>query len=344
MLPPLSISQSLSAGMERNVKRNAGVNVGVAGASAGVDVWRVVADAMAATGRGCWAYQMGCRSIRSSTDSRCRFVFPLPPFAPSHIKCRTDQCSPALRAPRALALQPCSTRDFMSYLQHVEHAAENLQFYLWYRDYATRFSRAVVNVPGSVPGAQEQVGLVGFAPKWTDADQSKAEEWVAGLYAQAQARMRGRMSGTEYGDGDGDAESLPALMARRSIFAELDRLDQPAAMPDKLPGAGGAPLGIMANARSSTGGPVNPAEGDHDGDDGGGNDHHSTTGDSFADEKTADAPATFAAANPAPSLPAFNFERAEIGSKLPESPPSPLSPMSPLSAPDGYPPWICKST
>ncbi|KAL6721921.1 hypothetical protein ACLMJK_001026 [Lecanora helva] len=33
-----------------------------------------------------------------------------------------------------------SPRDFMNYLVYIEHAAENLQFYLWYRDYSKRFS------------------------------------------------------------------------------------------------------------------------------------------------------------------------------------------------------------
>ncbi|KAM0231357.1 hypothetical protein ACHAP5_011095 [Fusarium lateritium] len=34
---------------------------------------------------------------------------------------------------------PMTVRDFMSYLIYVEHAAENLQFYLWYQDYEKRF-------------------------------------------------------------------------------------------------------------------------------------------------------------------------------------------------------------
>lgn len=36
--------------------------------------------------------------------------------------------------------QPCTTRDFMNYLIHVERSAENLQFYLWFRDYNKRFA------------------------------------------------------------------------------------------------------------------------------------------------------------------------------------------------------------
>ncbi|KAK4168639.1 hypothetical protein QBC43DRAFT_284592 [Cladorrhinum sp. PSN259] len=34
---------------------------------------------------------------------------------------------------------PCTIRDFMNYLIYVERAAENLQFFLWYKDYEKRF-------------------------------------------------------------------------------------------------------------------------------------------------------------------------------------------------------------
>jgi hypothetical protein len=37
--------------------------------------------------------------------------------------------------------QPCSLNDFMDYLSYVEHAAENLQFFLWYCDYVQRWSK-----------------------------------------------------------------------------------------------------------------------------------------------------------------------------------------------------------
>ena len=33
-----------------------------------------------------------------------------------------------------------TSRDFMDYLIYVEHGAENLQFYLWYKDYSIRFN------------------------------------------------------------------------------------------------------------------------------------------------------------------------------------------------------------
>lgn len=57
--------------------------------------------------------------------------------------------------------QPCTTRDFMNYLKYIEHAAENLQFWLWYRDYSKRFSDLPPN---------EQC----LAPEWT-VEQAEAE-------------------------------------------------------------------------------------------------------------------------------------------------------------------------
>lgn len=54
-----------------------------------------------------------------------------------------------------------AVRDFMSYLIYVEHSAENLQFYLWYKDYVKRFSEA------------STVDLA-LAPEWTQAMEDDA--------------------------------------------------------------------------------------------------------------------------------------------------------------------------
>ncbi|KAK3330551.1 hypothetical protein B0H66DRAFT_67092 [Apodospora peruviana] len=51
---------------------------------------------------------------------------------------------------------PCTTRDFMNYLIYVERSAENLQFFLWYRDYVKRFKEA---------GTSDMA----LAPEWTRA-------------------------------------------------------------------------------------------------------------------------------------------------------------------------------
>lgn len=39
----------------------------------------------------------------------------------------------------------------MNYLIYIEHAAENLQFFLWYRDYAKRFSELPANEQSLAP-------------------------------------------------------------------------------------------------------------------------------------------------------------------------------------------------
>jgi hypothetical protein len=44
----------------------------------------------------------------------------------------------------------------MNYLIYIEHSAENLQFFLWYRDYVKRFNEA--------PASE-----VALAPQWTQA-------------------------------------------------------------------------------------------------------------------------------------------------------------------------------
>ncbi|KAK8061241.1 hypothetical protein PG994_007607 [Apiospora phragmitis] len=56
---------------------------------------------------------------------------------------------------------PCTVRDFMNYLIYIEHAAENLQFFLWHRDYAKRFQEA---------GTTD----ISLAPEWTQAMEDEA--------------------------------------------------------------------------------------------------------------------------------------------------------------------------
>ncbi|KIV95523.1 hypothetical protein PV10_03167 [Exophiala mesophila] len=52
---------------------------------------------------------------------------------------------------------PVTTREFMDFLFHIEHDAENLQFYLWYRDYCKRFAE--------LPESEQKL-----APEWTAED------------------------------------------------------------------------------------------------------------------------------------------------------------------------------
>ncbi|KAL1960516.1 hypothetical protein VTO42DRAFT_7815 [Malbranchea cinnamomea] len=76
------------------------------------------------------------------------------------LTCRTRKCRDL---PDALSFDniingytcsPCTVRDFMDYLLYVERAAENLQFFLWYRDYKRRFAH--------LPPSQRSL-----SPEWT---------------------------------------------------------------------------------------------------------------------------------------------------------------------------------
>lgn len=53
----------------------------------------------------------------------------------------------------------------MNYLKYIEHAAENLQFYLWYRDYTARFA--------ALPQSEQAL-----SPEWTQ-QQREAEATAA---------------------------------------------------------------------------------------------------------------------------------------------------------------------
>lgn len=67
---------------------------------------------------------------------------------------------------------PCTVRDFMNYLKYIELSAENLQFFLWYRDYVKRFDALPANEKA-------------LSPEWT-VEQAEAEA----VAAQAQTRQK----------------------------------------------------------------------------------------------------------------------------------------------------------
>ncbi|KHN98790.1 Regulator of G protein signaling superfamily [Metarhizium album ARSEF 1941] len=69
---------------------------------------------------------------------------------------------------------PMTVRDFMNYLIYVEHGAENLQFYLWYKDYVKRFHEA-------------NTADISLAPEWTQAMEDKA---VAKIRKEQARKMR----------------------------------------------------------------------------------------------------------------------------------------------------------
>ncbi|KAB5528862.1 hypothetical protein GE09DRAFT_398666 [Coniochaeta sp. 2T2.1] len=70
--------------------------------------------------------------------------------------------------------QPCTVRDFMNYLIYIEHSAENLQFFLWYRSYISRFEE--------VPECEGAL-----SPEWTRAQE---EEVAVRIQKDAAEKMR----------------------------------------------------------------------------------------------------------------------------------------------------------
>ncbi|KAH8885751.1 hypothetical protein GQ53DRAFT_845385 [Thozetella sp. PMI_491] len=73
---------------------------------------------------------------------------------------------------------PCTLRDFMNYLIYVERAAENLQFFLWYKDYSKRFYEA------------DTIDL-GLSKEWTAAMEEEAGTRIQKEHAD-QLRANGK--------------------------------------------------------------------------------------------------------------------------------------------------------
>jgi hypothetical protein len=62
----------------------------------------------------------------------------------------------------------------MNYLIYIERSAENLQFFLWYRDYSQRFKDA-------------QTSDIALAPEWT---QAMADETAAKIQKEHMEKMK----------------------------------------------------------------------------------------------------------------------------------------------------------
>ncbi|KAK5115133.1 hypothetical protein LTR62_001830 [Meristemomyces frigidus] len=100
---------------------------------------------------------------------------------------------------------PCTVRDFMNYLKYIEHSAENLQFFLWYRAYCTKWD--------ALPECEKAL-----APVWT-AEQAEAE--LAGSTAHTQPKqfnlqVAAILRDTDFADG-----------ARKATFDRSDPFDTP---------------------------------------------------------------------------------------------------------------------
>ena len=111
----------------------------------------------------------------------------------------------------------------MNYLKYIEFAAENLQFYLWFRDYSARFER----LPGS-----EKV----LSPEWTQA-QAEAEANNAATKSSSKANpsVANVFKGTDFADGRpkpmtdkadpfNTPDKTPSLEEKRDTFSEYGSL------------------------------------------------------------------------------------------------------------------------
>nr|OQO23857.1 hypothetical protein B0A51_08256 [Rachicladosporium sp. CCFEE 5018] len=130
---------------------------------------------------------------------------------------------------------PCTVRDFMNYLKYIEYSAENLQFFLWYRDYVARFE----NLPAS-----EQA----LSPEWTQA-QAEAEAARGGRGKQANLQVSEMLNGTDFADGQGgkiDGQADPFHTPARSSTS----VDKPNAPSEYASSAGDHTFASSQGAKS----------------------------------------------------------------------------------------------
>ncbi|KAK1967740.1 hypothetical protein LY78DRAFT_480308 [Colletotrichum sublineola] len=82
---------------------------------------------------------------------------------------------------------PCTVRDFMNYLIYIEHSAENLQFFLWHRDYQKRFGEA-------------KTSDMALAPEWTETMEADLLQRMSKEKSQRMRRKPGQeiFKGTDF--------------------------------------------------------------------------------------------------------------------------------------------------
>lgn len=114
-----------------------------------------------------------------------------------------------------------TVRDFMNYLIYIEHAAENLQFFLWYRDYLGRFEKL---------SPSERV----LAPEWTQAMQNDA---VAKVRKDHADKMRREPAGAVIFKGT-DFEKKAYDDAVISAQVKMDVDDTTSSLPPRTPSSG----------------------------------------------------------------------------------------------------------
>lgn len=95
----------------------------------------------------------------------------------------------------------------MNYLIYIEHSAENLQFFLWYRDYSKRFPEA------------ETTDLA-LAPEWT---QAMEDECVARLQKEGAEKIRREPAAASIFKGTDFEKNADATIGRGDPFSTPPR-------------------------------------------------------------------------------------------------------------------------
>lgn len=127
-------------------------------------------------------------------------------------------CSLALFFKLTQAGQPMTIRDFMNYLIYVEHAAENLQFFLWYKDYVKRFQ-------GAKPADKS------LAPEWT---QGMQDDTVARIRKDRADKLRAGAPGNAIFKGS-DFEKEPHELGRPKLSLSSSHGSNPFGTPPRTP-------------------------------------------------------------------------------------------------------------
>ncbi|KAI1851996.1 hypothetical protein JX265_008198 [Neoarthrinium moseri] len=103
---------------------------------------------------------------------------------------------------------PMSVRDFMNYLIYIEHSAENLQFFLWHRDYVKRFREA-------------KTSDMGLAPEWT---QAMEDDTIAKIQKEGADKLKREPKGAEIFKGtDFEKGALENPIENRDPFSTPPR-------------------------------------------------------------------------------------------------------------------------
>ncbi|KAI9809111.1 MAG: hypothetical protein M1825_002400 [Sarcosagium campestre] len=100
---------------------------------------------------------------------------------------------------------PCTTRDFMNYLLYIERAAENLQFFLWFRDYSKRFDET--------PASERAL-----APEWTAEQAAAAADLAQNLASARKTKLSPEAAAMLKGTDFAPVPKVPTADSRANPF------------------------------------------------------------------------------------------------------------------------------